>query len=119
MRKGAVFAGLLVALLVGTVATAQAGTHYSFGLSIGVGPAVPFGYYAYPAYPYPAYPDYYYSGYYAYPYNYYSYPSYRSYSASRYYAPRHYDSRYYRHDDGNRWNREGRSNSRSRSGRGR
>ena len=108
MKKVAVFAGLFMALFVGIVATAQAGTHYSFGFSIGVGPTVPFGYYAYPPY--------YYSGYYSYPYNYYYYPS-RSYSVPRYYAPRRYDSRYYRHDNGNRWIREGRSNSRSRSGR--
>jgi hypothetical protein len=117
MKKGAVFAGLFIALFVGSVATAQAGTHYSFGFSIGIGPTVPFGYYAYPAYPYPAYPPYYYSGYNAYPYNYYYYRTYRSNSVPRYYAPRRYDSRDYRHNSGNRWIREGRSNSRSRSGR--
>jgi hypothetical protein len=118
MKKGAVFAGLLVALFVGTAATAHAGTHYSFGFSVGVGPTIPFGYYAYPAYPYPDYPPYY-SGYYVYPYNYYYSPYYRTYAAPRYYAPPRYENRYYRHDNGNRGGREGRSNSRSRMGRGR
>ncbi len=122
MKKGAVFAGLFVVLFLGAVMTAEAGTHYSFGFSVGVGPAVPFGYYPYPAYPYPAYPPDYYSGYYSYPYNYYYYPSYRTYAAPRYYyGPRYNDSRSYRRDrdrdNGNRWNREGRSNGRSRSGR--
>ena len=111
MKKAAVIAGLFLALFLGSTVIAQAGTHFSF--SIGVGPAIPYGYYYYPAYP-----PYYYSDYYAYPYY---YPSYRTYVVPRYYGygrSRSYD-RYYRdadRRDGNRWIRnDGRSNIRSRS----
>ena len=113
MKKAAVLAGLFLALFLGSLATAQARTHVSFGITIGVGPVVPYGYYYYPAYP-----PYYYSDYYAYPYY---YPSYRTYAVPRYYSygrSRSYD-RYYRdadRRDGNRWIRnDGRSNIRSRS----
>ena len=50
MKKAAVIAGLFVALFLGSMVTAQAGIRYSFGFGIGVGPAIPYGYY-YPAYP--------------------------------------------------------------------
>ncbi len=114
MKKTAVIAGLFVSLFLGSVLTAQAGTRYSFGFSIGVGPAVPYGYYYYPAYPQ------YYLDYYAYP-DYY-YPSYRTYVVPRYYGNNRYRSygpRYYRdRRDTDRWSgRDGRSNSRSRSSR--
>jgi len=117
MKRAAVFAGLFAAVFLGSMVTAQAGTHISFGVSIGLGPAVPYGYYGYPAYPYAAYPypayaPYYYSGYYV--------PS-RTYIAPGYYGNRvrrYYDSRSYRNNNGNRWIRnEGKSNSRSRSSR--
>ena len=117
MKKAAVIAGLFVALFLGSTVTAQARTRVSFGVTIGVGPAVPYDYYYYPAYP-----PYYYSDYYAYP-NY--YPSYRTYVVPRYYSNGRYQSydrdRYYRdrdRRDGNRGDRrDGRSNSRSRSSR--
>lgn len=115
MTKAAVVAGLLVSLFFGSIVTAQAGSHYSFGFSFGVGPAVAYGYYGYPAYPYPAYPPHYYSIYYAYPY----YPAYRTYVAPRYYtngAYRYYDSRYSNHYPGSRGGQgAGKSNPRSNS----
>jgi hypothetical protein len=111
MKKAAVIAGLFLALFLGSMVTAQAGTQFTFGFSIGIGPAVPYGYYYYPAYP-----PYYYSNYYAYPY----YPSYGTYVAPRYYGAgrsRPYN-RYYGDSGRSRWNRhDGRSNSRSRSNR--
>ncbi len=111
MKKAAVIAGLFLALFLGSMVTAQAGTRFSF--SIGVGPVVPYDYYYYPAYP-----PYYYSDYYAYPYY---YPYYRTYVVPQYYSYGGYRSydRYYR--DRDRWNgnrgdrRDGRSNNRSRS----
>jgi len=116
MKKAAVFAGLFIALFLGSMVTAQARTHVSFGITVGVGPAIPYGYYYYPPYG-----PYYYSDYYAYPYYYDYYPSYRTYVVPRYYGNGRYrynDSRSYRRD-GNRWDsrRDGRSNSRSRSNR--
>ncbi len=114
MKKAAVIGGLFIVLFLGSMVTAQAGTHVSIGIGIGVGPAVPYGYY-YPAYP-PYYPDYY-----VYPYYTYYYPSYRTYVVPRYYYGNRYrhDDRYDRdRRDGSRWNyRDGRSNSRSHSNR--
>jgi len=91
MKKAAGLAGFFLAVFLGT-ATAQAGTSFSFGFSVG-GPAVPYRYY-YPAPAYPAYAPYY--TYYAYPA--YSYPAYtyRTYVVPRYYAYRSYAPRYYR-----------------------
>jgi hypothetical protein len=113
MKKAAVIAGLFVAMFLGSMVTAQAGIRYSFGFGIGIGPAIPYGYY------YPAYPPYYYPGYNAYPYyypNYYDYyPYYRTYAAPRYYGNGGYRSYYYR--DGRAGNRWVRPNGRTRSGR--
>ena len=113
MKKAALIAGLFFSLFLGSALTAQAGTRYSFGFSFGVGPAVPYGYYYYPAYPS------YYLDYYAYPYYY--YPSYRTYVVPRYYGNgrnRSYNYRNYRdrRDYDRRDRRDGRSNGRSRSG---
>ena len=123
MKKITLAAGLCVALFLGSVVTAQAGTSYSFGFSFGVGPAYMYGYYAYPAYPYPAYAPYYYGGYYpSYPYYPY-YPSYRTYVVPRYYgnAGHYYEAPRYggrSNYSGNRWGHsEGKSNPRSKSGR--
>jgi len=105
MKKAAVIAGFCLAVFLGAAATAQAGTSFYFGFSIG-GPAVPYNYYYYPAYPL------YYRSYYTYPY--YSYPYYRTYVVPGYYTAgryRSYDSRYYK----NRFT--GKSNPRSRSSR--
>ena len=102
MKKAAVIAGFFLAVSLGTTATAQAGTSFYFGFSIG-GPAVPYGYY-YPAPVYPAYPPYY-TTYYAYP----AY-SYRPYVVPRYYTYRSYEPRYYR----NRSNAKFKSNGRGR-----
>ena len=108
MKKAAVIGGLFVVLFLGSMVTAQAGTHVSIGIGIGVGPAVPYGYDYYPAYP-----PYYYSNYYVYPYY---YPSYRTYVVPRYYHRdryRHYD----RYDRDRRDFRDGRYNPRSHSNR--
>jgi len=99
MRKAAVLAGLFACVFLGSVATAHAGVRVGFGLSIGVGPAIPYGYTYYP------YPRAYYPGYY--PYSYVNpYPAYSYYVGPRYYGPayRAYGPRYgYRYDRGYRY----------------
>ena len=117
MKRAAVIAGLFAALFLASVVTVQAGTHYSFGFSFGIGPAAAYGYYANAPYPYAVYPPYYYPGYYPYPY----YPAYGAYAAPRYYGGvvvRSYAPRYYYRNQGNGVGRgPGKSNPRSSSGR--
>lgn len=112
MKKAAVFAGFLVALFFGSVMTAEAGTSFSF--SIGIGSAVPYDHYYYPAYP-----PYYYSDHYVYRYP----PVYRTIVVPRYYvygkSRSHDDHRHYRDRDRDhrRDRRAHKSNVRSRQGR--
>jgi hypothetical protein len=101
MKKIAAITSLLILLCLGSAATAQAGSHFSFGFSIRVGPAIPYGFYYYQAYT-----PYYYPGYYAHP-EPYSY--YRTYTVPRYYGRyRIYEPRYYYRKEGRGERREGR-----------
>jgi hypothetical protein len=111
MKRFAAVAGLFLVLFFGSIATAQAGSHFSFGFGIGIGPVAPYGYY------YPAYRPYYYAYYYPYPYVYpYYYPAY---TVPRYYGFRAYVPRYYYRYENRGIRREARPyvNSRSRSNR--
>jgi hypothetical protein len=107
MKKAIVLAASFALLFLGSIATAHAGTHVSFGFSFGVVPAVPYGYYYYPPYYYPNY-YYYYPGpviYPGYAYGYYSY------GPRWVYAPRYYSNgrRYsYGRPSGNRRTSSGR-----------
>ena len=89
MKKATVLAALLAVLFLGLIATAQAGTHVSFGFGFGVVPAIPYGYYYYPPYP-----PYYYQGCYPAPVIYpaygYGISGYYGYGTRRVYAPRYY-----------------------------
>ena len=109
MKKGIVLAASFAVLFLGSMATAQAGSHVSFGFGFGVAPAVPYGYYYYPPYPPYYYQEYYYPGPVIYP-GYGAY-GYYNYGPRRVYAPRYYSNgrRYsYGRPSGNPRSRSGR-----------
>ncbi len=111
MKKVFVLAASFGLLFLGSIATAHAGTHFSFGIN--VGPAVPYGYYYYPPYAppyaYGYYDYYYYPGpviYPSYSYRYYSYGPRRAYGPRYYNNGRHYNngrSNAYRRSGSGRW----------------
>jgi hypothetical protein len=83
-----VLAASFALLFLGSIATAQAGTHFSIGFGFGVVPAVPYGYYYYP--PYPSYYYEYYPAPVIYPAYGYGIAGYYRCGARRVYAPRYY-----------------------------
>ena len=89
MKKAMVLTASFALLFLGSIATAQAGTHISIGFGFGVVPAIPYGYYYYQ--PYPSY----YYPYYPAPIIYRAYGPYVSgyygYGTRRVYAPRYYN----------------------------
>jgi hypothetical protein len=111
MKKATVLAASFALLFLGSIATAQAGSHISIGFSFGAVPVIPYGYY------YPPYPPYYYQGYYSAPiiypaYGPYGVSGYYGYSTRRLYAPRYYNGvrrdRYQRRSNVNRRSGSGR-----------